>query len=108
MYEVMMIIGPEMATGFRLAGVKVHEASQVDEVAQGLEFALEASNKIGLVVVDESFVGAVPDRLWTRCESSAVPLVLPLPLSGSEDPEAQGEAVQEMVRSAIGFTVKLD
>ena len=103
-----MIVGPEMSTGFRLAGVRVHEANNVEQVSEGLEFALEGNNKIGLVVVDESFIEQVSDRLWNRCESSAVPLVLPLPLGGGEDPEAQGEAVQEMVRSAIGFTVKLD
>lgn len=108
MYEVMMIVGPETATGFRLAGVRVHEATGAARVAEGLEFALDGANKIGLVVVDEGLLQAVPERLRGRCEASAVPLVLPLPLGGGEDPANQAEAVQEMVRSAIGFSVKLD
>ncbi len=108
MYEVMMIVGPEMATGFQLAGVRVHEANQDSDVSKGLEFALESSNRIGLVVVDESLLENISERLKNRCDASAVPLVLPLPLGGKEDPEKQAEAVQEMVRSAIGFSVKLD
>ena len=103
-----MIVGPEMATGFQLAGVRVHEASRSEQIAAGLEFALESKNRIGLVVVDEALLADVPARLQARCEASAVPLVLPLPLGGGEDPEKQGEAVQEMVRSAIGFSIKID
>lgn len=108
MYEVMMIVGPEMATGFRLAGVRVHEANDAEGTQEGLQFAMESANKIGLVVVDEGLLAEVPERLRDRCDASAVPLVLPLPLSGGEDPSNQAEAVSEMVRSAIGFTVKLD
>lgn len=108
MYEVMMIVGPEMATGFQLAGVRVHEASDRAEVTEALRFALESSNKVGLCVVDEKLLAEVSERLQLQCEDSAIPLVLPLPLGENADPEAQGEAVQEMVRSAIGFTIKLD
>lgn len=104
----MLIVGPEMATGFRLAGVRVHEAIHEDDVRVGLEHALDSKNKVGLVVVDESLLEIAPPRLRSRCEESSVPLVLPLPLAGSGDQGSQAEAVQEMVRSAIGFTVKLD
>lgn len=103
-----MIVGPEMATGFRLAGVRVHEASSADEAREGLDFALEVQNKIGLVVVDEELLTDIPERLRSRCDESAIPLVLPLPLGGGQDPAGQAAAVQEMVRQAIGFSVKLD
>jgi vacuolar-type H+-ATPase subunit F/Vma7 len=108
MFEIMMIVGPEMATGFCLAGVRVHEATANEDVSSGLNFALDNKNKIGLVVIDEALLEVVSERLRHRCEESSIPLILPLPLGGGGDPTQQAAAVQEMVRSAIGFTVKLD
>jgi vacuolar-type H+-ATPase subunit F/Vma7 len=108
MVDLMVIVGPELATGFRLAGVKVHEATDGESVRSGVEHCLERSNKVGLLVIDEQLLATIPERLRDRAEQSSVPLGLPLPLSGDQDPEAQVTAVQEMVQSAIGFTIKLD
>lgn len=108
MYDILMIVGPEMAAGFRLAGVHVHPASTEEEVRSGLKFALDPENEVGLAVVDEDLLLLASERLRKKCEASAIPLVLPLPLSRGQDDGKTKEAVQEMVRSAIGFTIKLD
>lgn len=108
MYEIMVVVGSGMATGFRLTGVKVREAAGPEDVQKALEFALDAENKVGLVVVDEDLLAGTSERTRQRCDRSAIPLVLPLPLAGTQDPEGQAKAVEEMVRSAIGFTIKLD
>ncbi len=108
MFDLMVIVGPEMATGFRLAGVPVREAIQASDVEAAVQHALDPANKVGLVVLDEQFLALLPERLRHRAENSSIPLVLPLPLDGTQDPESQAAAVQEMVRSAIGITIKLD
>ena len=77
-------------------------------LVKAVEFALETSNKIGLLVMDEELLPELSERLRLRCDESSIPLVLPLPLGSGQDPANQTEIVQEMVRSAIGFTVKLD
>lgn len=108
MYDLMVVVGPEVATGFRLAGLDVHEATDTETVKSAVEHALDGANKVGLVVIDEELLAALPERLRDKAEASSIPLVLPLPLAGDQDPASQAAAVQAMVQSAIGFTIKLD
>jgi V/A-type H+/Na+-transporting ATPase subunit F len=108
MPRMLVVTDAESAAGFRLAGVEVLETDAEGALAV-LEEAIE-SNAYGLVVVDESLV---PDPV--RATSRAMlgrdlPVLLPMPgLSAAFDVEKDAaEYMQNLVRSAIGFDIKLD
>lgn len=108
MPKVLVVTDAETATGFRLAGVATLETTR-DAVLADLEGAI-VSDAYGLVVVDE---GLVPDpvRAMERVmRGRDLPVLLPMPgLSAAFDHDADATAyMKDLVRSAIGFDIKLD
>ncbi|MEX2536606.1 MAG: V-type ATP synthase subunit F [Trueperaceae bacterium] len=108
MHRVVILTDSETATGYRLAGVEVHEAQQ--EGAQGELERLIESGDYGLVVVDE---GLIPDPIEASTRTMRgrdLPVILPVPsLSASFGEGDDATAyMKELVRSAIGFDIKLE
>lgn len=108
MPKMLILTDSETATGFRLAGVEVREASE-DDALKELEAIIE-SEQYGLVAVDE---GLVPDpvRATERAmRGRDLPVILPMPSLGVAF-GAGGDATEymkDLVRSAIGFDIKID
>lgn len=108
MARVVVLTDAETATGYRLAGVEVRETDP--ENAQHALEELIASDAYGLVVVDEGLVAdpvASTERIMRERE---LPVLLPVPSLGAafgEDTDATAY-MKELVRSAIGFDIKLD
>ena len=109
MPRMVVLTDSETATGFRLAGVEVREADQ-DDAQQALEALIE-SNDFGLVAVDESLI-ADPNRSSARAmRGRELPVLLTMPSLGAAFGEEEGDATEymkQLVRSAIGFDVKLE
>ena len=108
MHKVLVITDAETAIGFRLAGVETLETSRETAVGD-LEGAI-LSDGYGLVVVDEGLV-ADPVRAMERVmRGRDLPVLLPMPgLSAAFDHDADATAyMKDLVRSAIGFDIKLD
>jgi V/A-type H+/Na+-transporting ATPase subunit F len=108
MPEMLVVTDAETAIGFRLAGVDVLETTAAD--AQRAIEEVITSERYGLVVVDE---GLVPDPVKAMervMRGRDLPVLLPMPgLAAAFDHEADATAyMQKLVRSAIGFDVKLD
>jgi V/A-type H+/Na+-transporting ATPase subunit F len=108
MPKMLIVTDAETAIGFRLAGVETLETTG-EGAARDLERAI-LSDAYGLVVVDE---GLLPDpvRAMERVmQGRDLPVLLPMPgLSAAFDHEADATAyMKELVRSAIGFDIKLD
>ncbi|HZW98698.1 MAG TPA: V-type ATP synthase subunit F [Trueperaceae bacterium] len=105
---MVVLTDSETATGYRLAGVEVRETTQ-DEAVRELEEII-TSESYALVAVDE---GLVPDpvRATERTmRGRDLPVLLSVPSLGaafSESADAT-EYMKELVRSAIGFDIKLD
>lgn len=108
MPRMVVLTDSETATGYRLAGVEVRETTQ-DEAVRELEEII-TSESYALVAVDE---GLVPDpvRATERAmRGRDLPVLLSVPSLGaafSEGADAT-EYMKELVRSAIGFDIKLD
>ncbi len=108
MPRMVVLTDSETATGYRLAGVEVRETTQ-DEAVRELEEII-TSESYALVAVDE---GLVPDpvRATERAmRGRDLPVLLSVPSLGaafSESADAT-EYMKELVRSAIGFDIKLD
>lgn len=105
---MLVLTDPETAIGYRLAGVEVRESTP--ENAQGaLEQVIE-SDGYGLVVVDEGLI-ADPTRASQRAmRGRDLPVILSVPSLGAAFGD-EGDAttyMKELVRSAIGFDIKLE
>ena len=109
MPRMVVLTDSETATGFRLAGVEVREADQ-GGAQRALEELIE-SNDYGLVAVDEGLVPD-PNRSSARAmRGRDLPVLLSMPSLGAAFGEESGDAtdyMKQLVRSAIGFDVKLE
>ncbi len=108
MPRMVVLTDAETATGYRLAGVEVREATREDAV-QALE-DLIGSDDYALVAVDE---GLVPDpvRATERAmRGRDLPVLLSVPSLGAAFAEGDDatQYMKDLVRSAIGFDIKLD
>lgn len=108
MPKMLVLTDAETATGFRLAGVEVHETDG-EHATEALETII-ASDAYGLVVVDE---GLIPDpvRAAERAmRGRDLPVLLPMPSLGAAFAESDDAVayMKDLVRSAIGFDIKLE
>lgn len=109
-HKVIVLTDAETATGYRLAGVETRE-SNTEEAVRVLDELIQ-SDGYGLVVVDE---GLIPDPVRASERSMRgrqLPVILPVgSLSAAFGGGEGGDAVEYMsnlVRSAIGFDIKLE
>lgn len=109
-HKVAVLTDAETATGYRLAGVETVESTPAEAQA-ALEQLIEAE-AYGLVVVDE---GLIPDPIQASERSMRgrqLPVILPVgSLSaafGAGDGQDAVGYMHELVRSAIGFDIKLE
>ena len=108
MHRVVVLTDSETATGYRLAGVDVRVAEK-GEAASTL-VAMVEEDAYGLVIVDE---GLVPDPVAATeraMRGRDLPVLLPVPSLGAAfgDEGDATEYMKDLVRSAIGFDIKME
>ena len=108
MHRMIVLRDSETATGYRLAGVEVEEATR-DGALESLK-ALIQSGEYGLVVVDE---GLVPDPVQAserEMRGRELPVILPVPSLNAAFGEGDDATayMKDLVRNAIGFDIKLE
>lgn len=108
MPKVLILTDSETATGFRLAGVEVAETTP-ERALPDLE-AIIGSSDYGLVVVDESLVPDANRATERVMRGRDLPVILPMPSLGAAFAEGYDatDYMKELVRSAIGFDIKLE
>ncbi|MBS3968118.1 MAG: V-type ATP synthase subunit F [Truepera sp.] len=105
---MLVMTDSETATGFRLAGVEVREIT-ADKALLELAQVIE-SEKYGLVLIDEALL-ADPNKAAARqMRGRDLPVLLSMPSLGATfTAESDATAyMKRLVRSTIGFDVKLD
>lgn len=108
MPKMLVLTDSETGAGFRLAGVEVRESDQ--ENAQKALEEIIMSDQYGLVVVDESLI-ADPNKSSERImRSRSLPVLLSMPSLGAAFGEGDDatQYMKDLVRSAIGFDVKME
>lgn len=109
MPKMLVLTDSETATGFRLAGVEVRETSEENALGE-LEAIIE-SQDYGLVAVDEGLIGDPIKATARTMRGRELPVILPMPSLGAAFDEDGGDATEymkDLVRSAIGFDIKID
>lgn len=108
MHRVVVLTDAETATGYRLAGVEVRVA-EPETAAERLDGLIE-EDAYGLIIVDE---GLVPDPVESServMRGRDLPVLLPVPSLGAAFGEGADATayMRELVRSAIGFDIKME
>lgn len=104
MYRLAVLTDPESATGFRLAGVDVYEATTPQTALETLRRLLDQD--YGLVAVNERLLAGTDDERERMLRGRDLPVVLPIPAPSAE--VESGEAyIARLVKETLGFYVKL-
>jgi vacuolar-type H+-ATPase subunit F/Vma7 len=105
-HTARVLCQPELAAGFELAGLRVHEASSAEQAAEHLR-ALLSHPEVGVLLVDERLHLRLSEELRRELGRRALPMIVPFPgpsWTERRDPDAY---VLELLRQAIGYRVRL-
>jgi len=106
-WRVRVLSSPASSAGFRLAGLVVDEVRAPREAGERLANAA-AQADVGIILIEQALLDAVPDTVRRDVESRAVPLVVPIPTPVWGGQKADAEAfILELLRRAIGYRVRL-
>jgi V/A-type H+-transporting ATPase subunit F len=104
--RLVVLVRPDDARGFRLAGARVETAQPGEEPA--LLRTLLAEPTLGVLAIEEEVLAHVPPRLLRRVRERGVPVLLPFALPRKLGEEGKGrEYVAALIRRAIGYAVRL-
>lgn len=108
MPKLVILTDVDAAAGYRVAGVEVREAEP--ETALAVLEELIESGEYGLVAVDEGLLSDPVKDSERAMRGRDLPVLLSIPsmaaaFSDSDDVTAY---MSELVRSAIGFDIKLE
>jgi vacuolar-type H+-ATPase subunit F/Vma7 len=105
--RVRVITRPGFATGFRLVGLPVDEATNAQMAGDGIA-AAAAHGDVGILLVDQALLDELPAAQRRDAERRPVPVLVPIPAPAWT--EAGGGAEDfliELLRRTIGYRVRL-
>jgi V/A-type H+-transporting ATPase subunit F len=103
----MALTDPDTALGFRLAGVEVTAVSGADEAADRL-LALLKARESGVVVYNEEYRSALPEKSQTALEESITPVFFAIPVArAGRMGEPREVYLARLLRRAIGYQLKI-
>jgi len=107
MSDVVAIVPRGEGTGFRLAGLKVMEASSADEAREFLTREIKNENN-GVILIDEDFTIELSSYLRKHVDESTIPLVVGIPIiTRWEYLHERTELIERLIRRAVGYKIKL-
>ncbi len=108
MPKLLVLTDAETAIGYRLAGVEVRESVPAEAV-HALEEIIH-SDEYGLVVVDEGLIHDPAKAGERAMRGRDLPVLLSVPSLGAAFGEGDDAVtyMKDLVRSAIGFDIKLE
>ena len=102
MYKFVVVTDPDTAPGFRLAGVDVLEASNVEE-AKKIIPSLLFKDDTGIVAVNEDFMASLDEKLMERIEKTHRPIIIPIPSRIRQIDRT--DYIERLLRRAIGYNI---
>jgi vacuolar-type H+-ATPase subunit F/Vma7 len=98
---------PQVASGFRLAGLRIDDAQDVPQGVARLRELLR-DPAAGVVLVEESLYDALPPDLRAELGRRPLPMVVPVPGPEWGERRTAAEAyIVELLRQVIGYRVRL-
>lgn len=101
MYKFVVVTDPDTASGFRLAGVDVIEAPDLDK-ARSIILTLIYKDDTGIVAINEEFMNSLDEKVMEKIEKTYRPVIIPIPtgLRGTRSSYLEG-----LLRRAIGYNI---
>jgi len=105
MSRLMVIVRPELVTGFHLAGVSAYSARTVDAAEGLIRNWLDAGER-GLVAIDDGFLEHMEGALLRRLGASERLLYLSIPGGRALGPQVSArERIAALIRQAVGVYI---
>lgn len=105
--QVRVLCGPDVATGFGLAGIGAVPAA-TDAAAESALRDLMRDPDTGVLLVEERLHDVLPAELRRRLARRPLPMIVPFPgPAWAERPEGPEAYVIELLRQVIGYRVRL-
>ncbi|HWA59492.1 MAG TPA: V-type ATP synthase subunit F [Gemmatimonadales bacterium] len=106
-HTVLALCRPEVAPGFGLAGLTVHEASTPAEAAAELG-ELRAKPEIGVILIEDTLYRGLPEDLQRDIGRRPLPMLVPFPAPAWKTEAESAEAyIVELLRQVVGYRVRL-
>jgi vacuolar-type H+-ATPase subunit F/Vma7 len=103
MSRLLVIIRPELAAGFALAGVEAFPAADVETAVEQIEAWLR-SKESGLLAIDEALLEKMDPAFLRRLEAAEHLPFIAIPGGyGADDVIFRRRRISELTRRAIGF-----
>jgi vacuolar-type H+-ATPase subunit F/Vma7 len=103
---LVVIASPGLSVGFELAGLEVREAADGVEAAKQI-VRLVDEDDAGVVIIDQTLYGALPDEMRRSLQRAATPVVIPVPGPDWTEESSAHEYIVDILRRAIGYRVRL-
>ncbi|MBI1870942.1 MAG: V-type ATP synthase subunit F [Chlamydiae bacterium] len=104
--KLSMITQGDWASGFRLAGVDVRQVKTPQEARSLIQKFIDNAEP-SLIAIEEDLYPLEDKKLQKHLEEKPFPVLLSLPKVEMEKAQDQEGYVSELVRSCIGYYVKL-
>lgn len=107
MAGLTVITDPDTALGFQLAGAEVTEVAGADEAAARL-LALLKAKEPGVVMYNEEYRSALPEKSRAALEESITPVFFAIPVARAGGVgETREVYLARLLRRAIGYQLKI-
>ncbi len=102
MYKFIVVTDPDSAPGFRLAGVDVLEASNLDE-AKKIIPPLIYKDDTGIIAISQDLMSVLDEKLLEKIDKTYRPIIIPIPsrLKGI----SRTSYIERLLQRAIGYNI---
>lgn len=109
MSRLVVLTTPDLAPGYRLAGVEAIPVISTGEAAAEVISLVDERGERGVIAVHEPFHAALDRELRRRFDETTEPLVVPLPAGepGRED-GGRRERLMQLLWQAVGYEITFD
>lgn len=107
--HVTVIVPPELADGYRLAGVHTEQAGTAAEAGEALNRLTAGTGQAGVVAVHPPYLRELGGRWQRRIAQPDSILVVALPEGAVPgEPARTGESLRDLLARAIGYEFTFD
>jgi vacuolar-type H+-ATPase subunit F/Vma7 len=105
---MVVVVHPDLAAGFQLAGVETAEARTSEEAERLVEQMILGSD-VGLIAVSEDLQRDFGPRVTRLLRQADLPLLVPFPgrEASTWNQDDRVDYVAALIRSAIGYHLRL-
>ena len=110
MYKILVITHPELAAGFRLAGVDVEIVSEPGDISEIVRRTVWTRSDFGIIAMDEDLASHLDPALAKELDDRGMPFLIPFPATELYTwmrERREKDYTSQMIRDAIGYHIKL-